>query len=296
MGFSKLKKPLKMATQSTILVQGIEIRLLVRENNDYISITDIAKSNSERPDIIISNWFRNRNTVQFLGLWEQMHNPNFNTIGFEEIANKTGLNSVVVTPKEWIESTNAIGVYSKTGRSGGTFAHKDIAFEFCSWVNVVFKLYFIKEFQRLKAIEAEHQKQSLDWIIKRTLSKVNYKIHADAIKNHLVPLKVQDTKFESLYYASEADLLNMALFSTTAKEWRENNPDLKGNMRDYATAEQLLVLANLENLNAEFIKMGFPKEDRLRKLNDVAIYQMELLVAMPSMGLLKNGEELKKLD
>ena len=285
-----------MAKQSTILVQGIEIRIQGKDDNEYISLTDIAKNASERTDIIISNWFRNRNTVEFLGLWEQMHNPNFNPIGFDGIKNKTGLNTYILTTKEWIEETNAIGIEAKAGRYGGTYAHRDIAFEFCSWVSVVFKLYFIKEFQRLKAIEAEQQKQSLDWIIKRTLSKVNYKIHADAIKMHLVPLKVQDTKFESLYYASEADLLNMALFSTTAKEWRENNPDLKGNMRDYATAEQLLVLANLENLNAEFIKMGFPKDDRLRKLNDVAIYQMQLLVAMPSMGLLKSGEELKKLD
>jgi hypothetical protein len=161
-----------------------------------------------------------------------------------------------------------------------------------SYLNPTFKLYVIKEFQRLKQQEAK----SLNWEIKRTLSKVNYKIHADAIKMHLIPLKVQDTKYESLYYASEADLLNVALFSVTAKEWRESNPDLKGNMRDYATAEQLLVLSNLENLNAEFIKMGFSKEDRLRKLNDVAIYQMQLLVAMPSMGLLKSGEEIKKLE
>lgn len=285
-----------MAKQSTLLVQGLEIRILGKENVDYISLTDIAKSSNDRTDIIISNWFRNRNTIEFLGLWEQMNNPNFNPIGFDGIRNRTGLNNFILTTKEWVEETNAIGIEAKAGRYGGTYAHRDIAFEFCSWVSVVFKLYFITEFQRLKAIEAEQQKQSLDWTIKRTLAKVNYKIHADAVKMHLVPLKVQDTKFESLYYASEADLLNLALFSMTAKEWREANPNLKGNMRDYATAEQLLVLANLENLNAEFIKMGFEKNVRLEKLNDVAIYQMQLLVAMPNMGLLKNGDELKSIE
>ena len=287
-----------MAKKTTIMtVEGLEIRFHADREQDYFSITDMAKVSSDRPDQVIQNWLRNRNTVEFLALWEKLNNPNFNPLEFEGIKEKTGLNSFAISVSDWVERTSAVGIYTKMGRyGGGTFAHKDIAFEFGSWISPSFKLLFIREFQRLKAIEAEQQKQSLDWIIKRTLSKVNYKIHADAIKMHLVPLKVQDTKFESLYYASEADLLNMALFSTTAKEWRESNPDLKGNMRDYATAEQLLVLANLENLNSEFIKMGFPKEDRLRKLNDVAIYQMQLLVAMPSMGLLKNGEELKKLD
>ena len=278
--------------ETTILVEGTEIRFYKESDEDFISLTDIARRFNERTGQLILNWMRTRTTIEYLGAWEVLHNANFNVLNFEDIKNQTGSATFVLAINDWTERTGAIGIRAKTGRYGGTFAHRDIAYEFLSYLSPTFKLYVIKEFQRLKKDETK----SLNWEIKRILSKVNYKIHADAIKNHLVPLKVQDTKFESLYYASEADLLNMALFSTTAKEWRENNPDLKGNMRDYATAEQLLVLANLENLNAEFIKMGFPKEDRLRKLNDVAIYQMELLVAMPSMGLLKNGEELKKLD
>ncbi len=282
-----------MAKKETIiLVEGTEIRFYKESDDDFISLTDIARRFNERTGQLILNWMRTRTTIEYLGAWEVLHNANFNVLNFEDIKNQTGSATFVLGINDWTERTGAIGIRAKTGRYGGTFAHRDIAYEFLSYLSPTFKLYVIKEFQRLKQNEAK----SLNWEIKRILSKVNYKIHADAIKNHLVPLKVQDTKFESLYYASEADLLNMALFSTTAKEWRESNPDLKGNMRDYATAEQLLVLANLENLNAEFIKMGFPKEDRLRKLNDVAIYQMQLLVAMPSMGLLKSGEELKKLD
>ena len=246
-----------MAKQTSINVQGIEIRILERNKMDYISLTDIARNSSERTDIVISNWFRNRNTVEFLGLWEQMHNPNFNPIEFDGIKTRTGLNNFILTTTEWVSKVNAIGIEAKTGRYGGTYAHADIAFEFCSWISPVFKLYFIKEFQRLKTAEAEQQQQSLDWNVRRILSKVNYRIHTDAVKNHLIPQKIQDTKFEGLYYASEADLLNLALFAMTAKEWREENPTLKGNMRDYATAEQLLVLANLENLNADFIKFAF---------------------------------------
>lgn len=192
-----------------------------------------------------------------------------------------------------MERTGAVGIRAKTGRYGGTFAHRDIAYEFLSYLNPTFKLYVIKEFQRLK----QEETKSLDWQIKRTLSKVNYRIHTDAVKNHLVPLKIQDTKFEGLYYASEADLLNLAIFNITAKQWREANPDLKGNMRDYATVEQLLVLANMENLNAEFIKMGISKEERLIKLNDVAIYQMQLLVGTLNLGLLKDGDDaIQKLE
>lgn len=282
--------------KKTIIVQDAEITLMPQQNeDDYISLTDIMKRFED--EFAIYSWMRNKNTVEFLGVWEQLHNPNFKGNEFVRFKNEAGANSFNLTPKKWIDTTDAIGIVFKSGRyGGGTFAHRDIAINFCYWLSPTFQLYLIKEFQRLKQKEAEEQKQTLDWNVKRSLAKINYKIHADAVKMHLVPLKVQDTKFESLYYASEADLLNMALFSTTAKEWRENNPDLKGNMRDYATTEQLLVLANLENLNAEFIKMGFPKEDRLRKLNDVAIYQMQLLVAMPSIGLLKGNEALKKLD
>ena len=277
-----------------INVQGIDIRILEKDKTDYISLTDIARNSSDRTDIVISNWFRNRNTVEFLGLWEQMHNPNFNPIEFDGIKTRTGLNNFILTTTEWVSKVNAIGIEAKTGRYGGTYAHSDIAFEFCSWISPVFKLYFIKEFQRLKTAEAEQQ-QSLDWNVRRMLSKINYRIHTDAVKNHLIPQKIQDTKFEGLYYASEADLLNLALFAVTAKEWREANPTLKGNMRDYATAEQLLVLANLENLNAEFIKMGLEKHIRLSKLNDVAIYQMQLLVEMPPSLNLPSGEKKDKI-
>ena len=285
-----------MAKQTSINVQGIEIRILEKNKTNYISLTDIARNSSERTDIVISNWFRNRNTVEFLGLWEQMHNPNFNPIEFDGIKTRTGLNNFILTTTEWVSKVNAIGIEAKSGRYGGTYAHADIAFEFCSWISPVFKLYFIKEFQRLKTAEAEQQQQSLDWNVRRILSKVNYRIHTDAVKNHLIPQKIQDTKFEGLYYASEADLLNLALFAMTAKDWRETNPTLKGNMRDYATAEQLLVLANLENLNAEFIKMGFEKHIRLSKLNDVAIYQMQLLVEMPTLSKLPSGNSKDTIE
>lgn len=216
----------------------------------------------------------------------------FNVLNFEYIKSQTGSATFVLTISDWMERTGAVGIRAKTGRYGGTFAHRDIAYEFLSYLNPTFKLYVIKEFQRLKKEETK----ALDWQIKRTLSKVNYRIHTDAVKNHLIPLKIQDTKFEGLYYASEADLLNLAIFNITAKEWREANPDLKGNMRDYATVEQLLVLSNMENLNAEFIKMGISKQDRLTKLNDVAIYQMELLVGMPNLGLLGSGDDTSKIQ
>ena len=210
---------------------------------------------------------------------------------------KRFLNSFAISISDWIDSTDAIGILSKVGRyGGGTFAHQDIAFEFGSWINPSFKLLIIKEFQRLKEAEVDHQKESLEWNVRRMLSKVNYRIHADAIKNHLIPQKMQQTKLEGLYYASEADLLNLALFGLTAKEWREENPTLKGNMRDYATAEQLLVLANLENLNAEFIKMGWDKPARFTKLNDVAIYQMELLIDVPTLSKLTSEGSMDKIE
>jgi KilA-N domain len=281
--------------KKTITVEGTTITLVTQEDTDYISLTDIAKFSSDEPRFVVRNWLSTQNTIAYLGAWEGLHNLNFNREGFRTVKDEFFEKPFSLTPSRWIEATDAIGMRSTSGKhGGGTYAHKDIALNFCYWISPVFQIYLIKEFQRLK--QEESDRLNLEWNLKRTLAKVNYKIHTDAIKNHLIPLKVQDTKFESLYYASEADVLNVALFSMTAKEWRETNPDLKGNMRDYATAEQLLVLANLENLNAEFIKMGFPKEERLRKLNDVAIYQMQLLVAMPSMGLLKSGEELKKLD
>jgi hypothetical protein len=278
--------------KKTIVVQGNEITLFPRkEDEDYISLSDIMKSFND--EFAIYGWMRNKNTVEFLGVWEQLHNPNFNSNEFVRIKNEAGANSFNLTPKKWVAATGALGISSKTGRYGsGIFAHKDIAVNFCYWLSPTFQLYLIQEFQRLKEVEAEKQKESLDWNLKRTLAKVNYRIHTDAVKNHLVPLKIQDTKFEGLYYSSEADLLNLAIFNITAKEWREANPNLKGNMRDYATVEQLLVLSNMENLNAEFIKMGISKQDRLTKLNDVAIYQMQLLVGgTSSFGLLKSGND-----
>ena len=277
-----------MAKQATIIsVEGTEIRFYKESDDDFISLTDIAKRFNERTGQLILNWMRMRTTIEFLGAWEILHNANFNVLNFEYIKSQTGSATFVLTISDWMERTGAVGIRAKTGRYGGTFAHRDIAYEFLSYLNPTFKLYVIKEFQRLK----QEETKSLDWQIKRTLSKVNYRIHTDAVKNHLIPLKIQDTKFEGLYYASEADLLNLAIFNITAKEWREANPDLKGNMRDYATVEQLLVLSNMENLNAEFIKMGISKQDRLTKLNDVAIHQMQLLVGTSSFGLLKSGND-----
>jgi KilA-N domain len=275
--------------KKTIIVEGKNIAMLVQDDNDYISLTDIAKLSDNEPRFVIRNWLSTQNTIAYLGAWESLHNPNFNRAGFRTVKDEFFEKPFSLTPTRWIEVTNPIGIRSTSGKySGGTYAHKDIALNFCYWLSPVFQIYLIKEFQRLK--QEESDRLNLEWNLKRTLAKINYRIHTDAIKNHLIPLKIQDTKFEGLYYASEADLLNLAIFNITAKEWREANPDLKGNMRDFATVEQLLVLSNMENLNAEFIKMGISKEDRLTKLNDIAIYQMQLLVGTLSLGLLKEGD------
>ena len=255
-------------------VQGREVVINTVNNEDYISITDIAKyKDEERTDYIIQNWLRNRNTIEFLGIWEKLNNPDFNPIEFEGFRNQAGLNSFVLTSKKWIESTNAIGIVSKPGRYGGTYAHKDIAFEFASWVSVEFKLYLIKEFQRLK----DQEQGQLDWNIKRNLTKINYRIHTDAIKENLIPKELTG-KEKSMIYASEADVLNMALFGITAKEWRENNPDKTGNVRDYANVSQLVCLSNLESLNAVLINDGLEQSQRLDKLNKIAISQMKILI------------------
>ncbi len=272
-----------MKKQHTISVEGTEIRVYKEAENDFISLTDIAKRFNERTDQIILNWLRTRNTLEYLGVWESLNNPLFNPLNFEGIKNQAGAATFVLTITDWVSSTNAIGIRAKQGRYGGTYAHRDIAFEFMSYLSPAFKMYVIKEFQRFKSEEVK----TLEWEVRRTLSKANYKIHTDAIKNYLIPLKIQDTRLEALYYASEADLLNLALFGITAKEWRENNPDLKGNLRDYASTEQLLVLANLENLNAELIKMGFSKADRVLKLNEIAIHQLNLLENIPNLNFLK---------
>lgn len=261
-------------------VQGTTVTILTRKDDDYISLTDIARhKDSERTDYLIQNWLRNRNTIEFLGIWEHLNNPEFNPIEFDGIRRQAGLNSFSLTAKRWIESTSAIGLISKTGRYGGTYAHKDIAFEFASWISVEFKLYLIKEFQRLKVDESH--RLSLAWNLNRTLSKLNYRIHTDAVKAYLVPVAVTSAQ-AAFTYATEADLLNVALFGMTASQWRAKNLKLEGNMREYATVEQLLVLANLESMNAEFIHMGLSQGERLQNLNRIAIRQMKVLMDDPA--------------
>ncbi|HEX2954079.1 MAG TPA: KilA-N domain-containing protein [Bacillota bacterium] len=243
------------------------------QEDDFISLTDIARfKDSQRTDYIIQNWLRNRNTVEFLGIWERLNNPHFNPIEFDGIKNQAGLNSFVLTAKQWIEKTGAIGLVSKTGRYGGTYAHKDIAFEFATWVSVEFKLYLIKEFQRLK----DEERKQLGWDIRRNLAKINYHIHTDAIKENLIPAELTKAQINSIY-ASEADLLNMALFGMTAVQWREAHPDRQGNIRDDADVSQLVCLANLESFNALFIQERLPMQVRLERLNKIAIQQMRIL-------------------
>lgn len=270
--------------RKTIIVDSTQISFYKEDENDFISLTDIAKRFNERTGQLILNWLRTRTTIEFLGTWEILHNSRFNVLNFEYIKSQTGAATFVLSTTDWIEQTQAIGIKSSVGRYGGTFAHIDIAFEFLSYLSPSFKLYVIKEFKRFKTDELK----TIEWTVKRSLSKANYIIHTDAVKNYLIPQKIQDTKFEGLYYATEADLLNIALFGMTAKQWQEANPDLKGNMRDHATVEQLLVLANIENLNAQFIKMGLSKEDRLLQLNEIAIHQIELLTN--SFKTLKSGK------
>ena len=255
-----------------IIVNGTEISIVAIESEDYLSLTDMLKAKDG--DFFISDWLRNRNTVEFLGIWERINNPYFNYGEYATIKSNAGLNSYKISVKEWVEKTNAIGLKATAGRYGGTYAHKDIAFEFASWISVEFKLYLIKEFQRLK--EEENEKKQLGWDIKRNLAKINYRIHTDAIQKHLIPETISRSE-ENLIYATEADILNLALFGLTAKEWREKNPALDGNIRDYADVSQLICLSNMENLNALFIKEGIEKVKRLEKLNAIAIEQMILL-------------------
>jgi KilA-N domain len=267
-----------------IAVIGTEIRILTLEQEDYISLTDMLKAKDE--DFFISDWLRNRNTVEFLGIWERVHNPAFNYGEFAAIKSQAGLNSYKISVKEWVEKTNAIGIKATAGRYGGTYAHRDIAFEFGMWISAEFKMYLIMEFQRLKDIE---QKQ-FGWDIKRNLAKINYRIHTDAIRENLIPPELTSQQ-TMLVYASEADVLNMALFGQTAREWREANPDKKGNIRDYATISQLICLSNLENLNALFINEGRPQPERLQKLNSIAIQQMKLLTDDPRINKLETIEK-----
>ena len=272
-----------MAKKHEIIVKDTLIKTIHKDGTDFISLTDIAKQkNAVDPNGVIANWMRNRNTVEFLGIWETLYNPNFNPFEFEGIRKEAGLNAFTMSPTRWVELTNAKGIVAQAGRYGGTYAQSDIAFEFASWISVEFKLYLVKEFQRLKA---EEQKQ-IGWSAKRELSKINYRIHTDAIKHNLIPEEVTLHQV-SIIYAEEADVLNVALFGKTAKQWREENPEQKGNIRDYASINELICLSNMENLNAVFIEQGIPQSDRLVKLNQIAIEQMRILENDSNRNLLK---------
>jgi hypothetical protein len=277
------KKKGNMTKVQEINVKDTTIRTMKVGDSDYICITDIARQkNPLEPKDVVKNWMRLKNTIEYLGMWEMLNNPNFKGVEFDPLLMQAGSNAFTLNPTRWIELTNAIGLITKNGRAGGTYAQRDIAFKFASWVSVEFELYLIKEFQRLK----EEEQKQLGWSAKRELSKINYHIHTDAVRANLVPDEV-DTYHSSLIYAEEADVLNVALFGMTAKEWRDANPGKKGNMRDYATINQLICLSNMENLNAVFINEGIPQRDRLHKLNKIAIQQMTVLVEIRNKKLLK---------
>ena len=264
--------------ESVIHADGVDISVVttVGSEDDYISLTDIAKyQDPENPRFIIQNWMRSRSTIDYLGLWEELNNPDFNRVDFDTVKSEAGTNAFVMTPSKWIKITNAIGIISKSGRyGGGTYAHKDIAFEFASWLSPEFKLYVIKDYQRLK--EDEGHRLALDWNVKRILVSANYKIHTDAIKENLIPPELSKQQ-QGYVYADEADMLNVVLFGKTAKQWRMENPGVKGNIRDYATIEQLLVLTNLENLNAYLVNQGVPQPERMKKLRATVVYQLKTL-------------------
>ncbi len=272
----------------TIIAKGTEIAVISGgDNNDYISLTDIARYKSDDPNDVIKNWLRSKDTIEYLGLWEQLNNPNFKPVEFDGFKNAAGANAFTLSSTKWIESTNAIGIISKAGRYGGTFAHKDIAFEFASWISAEFKLYIIRDYQRLKA--DENSRLSLDWNLNRVLAKINYRIHTDAIKDVLIPPDITLQK-QNMTYANEADLLNVALFGMTAKEWRQANPEAKGNIRDEASLQQLIVLSNIESINAEFIRQGLSQKERILRLNASAKQMMRSL--LDSAGI----EQLKRLE
>ena len=265
-----------IAKKDSFNVQGTEISVFTHRQDDYISLTDMAKyKNAKATGLVISHWLSTRYTVEFMGVWEKINNPDFNVTEFSNIKNESGSNGYVLTSKQWIEKTNAIGIISKPGRYGGTYAHRDIAFEFATWLSPEFKFFLITEFQRLKS--DEQQRLSLEWNLQRTLSKINYRIHTDAIKEQIIPKEVTKAQAAAVY-ASEADMLNVALFGMTATEWRAKNPDKAGNIRDYAELEQLVVLSNMESINALLIRQGLPQSERLLQLNSTAITQMKSLV------------------
>lgn len=267
-------------------VKNTQISVIKFDEADYISVTDIAKYKSDEPNAVIQNWMRNRNTIEYLGIWETLYNPDFKPLEFEGFRKEAGLNAFTLSPSKWVDSTNAKGILVKSGRYGGTYAHKDIAFKFASWISVEFELYFIKEFQRLK----EEEQKLLGWSAKRELAKINYKIHTDAIKQNLIPAEITPAQ-KSFIYADEADMLNVAMFGMTAKQWREQNPDSKGNIRDYASINQLICLSNMENLNAVFINDGLAQGERLEKLNKIAIQQMKVLENIEDRKLLTDGNK-----
>ena len=265
-----------MTKKQEIIVQGFTIKTFKSNSGDYISLTDIARNKNENePKDVVKNWMRSKSTIEFLGLWEQINNTTFKGVEFDSFVDEAGSNTFTLSPSKWIKNTNAIGIISKQGKNGGTYAHKDIAFEFASWVSSAFKLYLIKEFQRLKQDESDRLK--LQWDFQRTLAKVNYKIHTDAIKENLIPYQLSG-KQTSVIYANEADVLNIALFGKTAKQWRDDNPNEKGNIRDMANIEQLVVLSNLESINAMLIYHSIEQKERLIQLNTMAITQMKSLV------------------
>ncbi len=263
-----------------IVVQDTEITVIQVNSNDYICLTDMIKAKDG--DFFVTDWLRNRNTLEYIGIWEKVYNPNFNYGEFAIIKNQAGLNSFKISVKDFVSRTNAVGLQAKAGRYGGTYAHKDIAFEFAMWISPSFKVYLVQDFQRLK----EEEQKQLGWSVKRELAKINYHIHTDAIKENLVPEEI-DRYHASLIYANEADVLNVALFGVTAKEWRDANLDLKGNIRDYANINQLICLSNMENLNAVFINKGMPQHDRLIELNKIAIQQMKVLEGVEERRMLK---------
>lgn len=280
--------------KETIHAKGMDINIYTTDfQNEFISLTDIAKYKSDDPTAVIQNWMRNRDVIEFLGLWESLHNQDFNPLEFEVFRNQAGSNAFTLSPKKWIEATNAKGITSKSGRYGGTFAHSDIAFEFASWISPEFKLYIIKDYQRLKI--DENSRLSLGWNLHREISKINYRIHTDAVKQYLLPPELTREQI-SYKYASEADMLNVALFGMTAKKWREDNPDKKGNIRDYATLQQLLVLANMESYNAILIEQKKEMPERLQLLRDLAVRQMETIsgLSIDKLPMIDEDKKYKK--
>lgn len=278
----------KAPVKETIHAKGIDIGIYTTDfQNEFLSLTDIARYKSDEPNDVIRNWLRNRDTLEFLGLWESLHNPDFKPVEFDGFRSQAGLNVFTMSPSKWINGVNAIGIVVKPGRYGGTYAHSDIAFEFASWVSAEFKLYIIRDYKRLKS--DENSRFSLNWNLNREISKLNYRIHTDAIKENLIPSALTPAQI-SYTYSSEADMLNVALFGKTAKQWRDENPEAKGNIRDAATIHQLLVLANMESYNAILIEQGKPQSERLVILHALAVKQLQTLMALDTTTLPQLGE------